>query len=75
MAHCEVFGFKPGTGPGPLAAHAALHDINRQNPDWQVTLKHELNAKFARYTSTVAPAHLLCAALKQQFTYFIVCVV
>jgi len=75
MTHCEVFGFKPATGPGPLAALAALHAINQQYPDWQVMLKHELKAKFARYTSPTAPAQLLRAALEQQFPYFIVRVV
>lgn len=64
-AHCKVYGNKPDTGPGKLAAQAALDNVNKEHTTWHVTM--QWSSDNTVYTSTIATADELESAFKEEF--------
>ena len=62
MPTVDVYGNRPGTGPGYLSAMAARDDMNQDNPAWNVTMAW--TSDNTRFTSAAANGPALITAVE-----------
>jgi len=72
MSNCKVYGTKPDTGPGQLAAQAARDRVNQAHGTWAVALAYNSGTTTAVYTSAVATVDELEEAFEAEFPQYTV---
>ena len=69
MPTVDVYGNKPGTGPGRLEAGAARDEINNANPGWNVTIAW--TSDNTQFTSATANGPALKKAVEKELPYYL----
>ncbi len=68
MPTVSVYGNKPDTGPGMLAAKAVCDDLNLEHPGWN--LQEAWSKDKTQYTSAIPTRAVLIEAVSAKFPQY-----